>query len=75
MHQILTISTSAPNFLTVKELTCIMILTKDALSGVGRLLVEVLLYKERNILKLQKKNCKLTLLRHVSLKHMFDESA
>jgi len=54
-HQILTISTSAPDFLTVKELTCILILTKDALSGVGRLLVEVLLYEENNILKLQRK--------------------
>ncbi len=55
LHQILTISTSARDFLTGKELICILILTKDALSGVGRLLVEVLLYQERNILKLQRK--------------------
>jgi hypothetical protein len=56
LHQILTISTSARDFLTGKELIFILILTKDALSGVGRLLlVEVLLYEKRNILKLQRK--------------------
>ncbi len=55
LHQILTISTSAHNFPTGKELICILVLTKDALSGVGRLFVKVLLYEERNILKLQRK--------------------
>ncbi len=52
LQQILTISTSACDFLTVKELTCIFIITKDGLSGVGRLLVKDLLFEGRSILKL-----------------------
>ncbi len=46
---------SARYFLTVKEHTCILILTKDALSEVGRLLVEDSPCVGRSILKDQRR--------------------
>ncbi len=55
LRQILTISTSACNFLTMKEHTCILILTKDALSEVGRLLVKDSPCVGRSILKDQRR--------------------
>jgi hypothetical protein len=55
----------------VKELTCILILTKDALSEVGRLLVMASLFEGRRILKLQRSLYPAHTLQHISLKQMF----